>query len=434
VLLVIIIFLMLTTTYAKFSGLEINLPTADASKPESTPKEINVGLTAAGQVLVNKVPLASASVQSISEALRRAAGDLQGTGDRHQRRRQGQLPERRRHHAGGADGGLSAHFVRHPVPALMAAANGVARRLPGCWYQRRLALALWPLAAASPGCSARWSYCGGGCTAPVCCARRRLPVPVVVVGNLTVGGSGKTPLVLWIVRHLREQGWRPGIISRGHGGSAGAVRPVAADSQPSVVGDEPLLLARRSGVPVFVGARSGCRRAGLAGAHPDCDVIVSDDGLQHYRLQRALEVVVFDGRGAGNGRLLPAGPLREPVQRLRGCRRRGLEWPAGAPGRGSRGGHCRRFDAPRRPAFRRRRWRGAHLRCADSLRGSTAVCDCRHRRSATLLRAAAGSRSRLRGTSVPRSPPLPRSDLSFAADGVLLMTEKDAVKCAAGAG
>jgi len=144
-----------------------------------------------------------------------------------------------------------------------------------------------------------------------------LPVPVVVVGNLTVGGAGKTPLALWLVERLREEGWRPGIISRGYRGAAEGAQAVAPGGDPLLVGDEPLLLARRSGVPVFVGRdRVGAGQA-LLGAHPECDILVSDDGLQHYRLQRDIELAVIDAAsGLGNGWPLPAGPLREPRRRL----------------------------------------------------------------------------------------------------------------------
>ena len=144
----------------------------------------------------------------------------------------------------------------------------------------------------------------------------RLPVPVVVVGNLTVGGSGKTPVVIALVESLRASGFTPGVISRGYGSSARGVRDVDADDDPSATGDEPLLIARRTGVPVVVGRdRVGAARR-LIGRH-GVDVVVSDDGLQHYRLARDLEIVVVDGRRRfGNGRLLPAGPLREPLERL----------------------------------------------------------------------------------------------------------------------
>ncbi len=146
----------------------------------------------------------------------------------------------------------------------------------------------------------------------------RFRVPVLVVGNITVGGTGKTPLVIWLAHHLRGKGWRPGIVSRGYGGRARhwpqQVRP---DSDPMVVGDEAVLLARRTGCPMCVAPdRVAAVRALLQ--HTDCDIVLSDDGLQHLPLGRDLEIAVVDGRrGLGNGWLLPAGPLREPASRLR---------------------------------------------------------------------------------------------------------------------
>lgn len=146
---------------------------------------------------------------------------------------------------------------------------------------------------------------------------RRFAAPVVVVGNIGLGGTGKTPLLLALAARLRQRGRRPGIVSRGYGGHPGPapvlVTPVHG---AAVVGDEPLLLARASGCPVVV-----CpdRRAAVAWllAHCDCDLVLSDDGLQHYRLHRDFEIAVVDGmRGLGNGRCLPAGPLREPPARL----------------------------------------------------------------------------------------------------------------------
>ncbi|MCK9387548.1 MAG: tetraacyldisaccharide 4'-kinase [Sulfuritalea sp.] len=146
--------------------------------------------------------------------------------------------------------------------------------------------------------------------------RERLPVPVVVVGNITVGGTGKTPLVIHLALALRALGRHPGIVSRGYRGSAAQVEEVTPVSDPGAAGDEPLLLARRSGCPVFVGRdRTAAGRALLA-AHPQCDVILADDGLQHYRLARDVEVAMFDERGLMNGWCLPAGPLRESVSRL----------------------------------------------------------------------------------------------------------------------
>jgi len=146
---------------------------------------------------------------------------------------------------------------------------------------------------------------------------QRMPVPVIVVGNLTVGGTGKTPLTLWLVEFLRGSGYRPGVISRGYGGRKQA-KPlrVTADTDPAEAGDEPVLIARRTGCPVVVFPRRA--EAGLALlAGYDCDVLIADDGLQHYALARDVEIAVVDGaRRFGNGLCLPAGPLREPVGRL----------------------------------------------------------------------------------------------------------------------
>ncbi|HEU4619146.1 MAG TPA: tetraacyldisaccharide 4'-kinase [Gammaproteobacteria bacterium] len=164
--------------------------------------------------------------------------------------------------------------------------------------------------------------------------RIALPVPVVVVGNLSVGGTGKTPLLIWLAERLRERGYSPGIVSRGYGGkSAVWPRLVEAGADPLEVGDEPVLVAERTGCPVAVGPdrvaaaelllpprNSGGGAEARAAASPPqaaIDVLLSDDGLQHYRLDRAVEIAVVDGRrGLGNGRCLPAGPLREPPARL----------------------------------------------------------------------------------------------------------------------
>lgn len=147
--------------------------------------------------------------------------------------------------------------------------------------------------------------------------RYQANVPVVVVGNITVGGSGKTPIAIWLALQLKQRGMRPGIVSRGYGGSVGR-KPlrVTADSDPDTVGDEAVLMAKRSACPVVVHPN----RVGAAReiCDLDVDVIIADDGLQHYRLARNYEIAVIDGtRGFGNGKLLPAGPLREPVSRLK---------------------------------------------------------------------------------------------------------------------
>ena len=145
----------------------------------------------------------------------------------------------------------------------------------------------------------------------------KLPVPVIVIGNISAAGTGKTPLTLALVQQLTQRGRHPLIVSRGYGGTAQQPQQVDANSDARQVGDEPLLMARRSICPVWIGKdRAAAAQAALQ-AHPQCDVVLCDDGLQHYRLQRDTEIAVIDGtRGFGNGFMLPAGPLREPVARL----------------------------------------------------------------------------------------------------------------------
>lgn len=145
----------------------------------------------------------------------------------------------------------------------------------------------------------------------------KIPVPVIVVGNITVGGTGKTPLVAWIANHLKAVGYRPGVVSRGYRGKAGSwPQQVRPDSDPIMVGDEAVLLAGLCGCPMSVAPNRVAAAAALI-EHNNCDIIVSDDGLQHYALQRDVEIAVIDGiRRFGNGLSLPAGPLREPLKRL----------------------------------------------------------------------------------------------------------------------
>ncbi len=149
-------------------------------------------------------------------------------------------------------------------------------------------------------------------------ARHKLPVPVVIVGNLIAGGAGKTPAVRAVVDLLHARGRRPGIVSRGYGRHGNDIVEVTAERSAREVGDEPLLLRLRSDVPVVVGRDRAAAARELLRLHPQVDVIVSDDGLQHLALARDVSIVVFDERGAGNGWLLPAGPLREPLPRAFG--------------------------------------------------------------------------------------------------------------------
>lgn len=151
----------------------------------------------------------------------------------------------------------------------------------------------------------RWLYRMGICQA------QHAPVPVLVVGNLVAGGAGKTPTVMALVDLLRQQGWTPGVISRGHGRSGRGVEAVSRQRSAADVGDEPLLIHLRTGAPVVVGADRAAAARALCRAHPEVDLLIADDGLQHHRLHHDMAVLVFDERGAGNGLLLPAGPLRQ---------------------------------------------------------------------------------------------------------------------------
>lgn len=145
---------------------------------------------------------------------------------------------------------------------------------------------------------------------------RKLPVPVVVVGNIAAGGSGKTPVVIWLAQTLRQRGYSPGILSRGYGGASTVPTAVGEASDPELVGDEPLLLARRTGCPLWVGRDRFAAGQALLRANPGVDLLITDDGLQHYRLGRNVELVVINERILGNLWPMPAGPLREPLARL----------------------------------------------------------------------------------------------------------------------
>lgn len=146
-------------------------------------------------------------------------------------------------------------------------------------------------------------------------ARPDLPVPVIVVGNISVGGTGKTPVVVWLVRQLEAAGFAPGIVSRGYGSKGVSAPELLTSEDAKRFGDEPVLLARLTGRPVCVGVDRAAAVKQIAGS--GVNVVVADDGLQHYRMRRNFEIVVVDSdRGFGNGQVLPAGPLREPIDRV----------------------------------------------------------------------------------------------------------------------
>ena len=295
-----------------------------------------------------------------------------------------------------------------------------ARWLQRQWFQRRLTPALWLLLPLNLLFVAVTGW-----------RRRtvrqvRLPVPVVVVGNLIVGGAGKTPLTLWLVAQLQTRGWRPGIVSRGYGGAAELPRPVTAAAAAPDVGDEPVLLARRCGVPVWVGRDRVAAAQALLAAEPAVDVIVCDDGLQHLRLGRDVELAVFDRRGAGNGWRLPLGPLREPLSRLSTVDAViGNDFvSAGLAGS--------------TPHFAMRLQPGSFYRLDDA--SQTCSVEALHGKT---LHALAGIGDPARffrtlqglGLDFVAHPfadhhAYTADDLAFGQDAVLLMTEKDAVKCA----
>jgi len=193
-------------------------------------------------------------------------------------------------------------------------ASSLESTLTRAWLRRGpLALALWPLSILFRLLAALRAalFRAGAMHA------ERLPVPVIVVGNIFIGGTGKTPLTIWLAEQLRAAGLRPGVISRGHGSAESEAREVTAAASAREVGDEPLLIAARAGCPVVVGRRRAAAGRRLLALHPEVDVLIADDGLQHYALRRDIEIVLFDGRGVGNGWTLPAGPLREPPSRRR---------------------------------------------------------------------------------------------------------------------
>jgi tetraacyldisaccharide 4'-kinase len=251
--------------------------------------------------------------------------------------------------------------------------------------------------------------------------------PVIVVGNLAVGGTGKTPVAMWLAGWLKNHGLRPGIASRGYGGSAGKFPvPVVDDSDPRVVGDEPLLMARRAICPVVVHPDRVAAAAVLI--EMGCNVIIADDGLQHHRLGRRFEIAVVDGaRGFGNGRVLPAGPLREPAERLGTVDHVMLQGPdvTGAFGRWSTGVAHTCFELT---ATAVRDLRGRSEVSLEHFRGKTvhAVAAIGNPGRFFLMLESQGLK--VIPHAFPDHASVPRSELEFR-DGLdVLMTEKDAVK------
>ena len=289
-------------------------------------------------------------------------------------------------------------------------------RIEALWYGRHpFAPLLAPLSwlyLAATACR-KFMYAGG--ILPV----TRLPVPVIVVGNLTVGGTGKTPLVIWLARYLQSLAYKPGIVSRGYGGSAQSrVQRVGPDSDPALVGDEPVLLAQRTGCPVAVAAdRVEAAQALLR--QTQCDILLSDDGLQHTSLARDVEIVVVDGvRRFGNGRCLPAGPLREPAARL------DTVDLVVAGGRAALNEFLMEYTAlPVKSLDGRREMQPAGFG-KQTVHAVAAIGN--PERFFSMLRR---SGIDIEEHAFPDHHAFSRSDLEFGDAGAVLMTEKDAVKC-----
>jgi tetraacyldisaccharide 4'-kinase len=254
----------------------------------------------------------------------------------------------------------------------------------------------------------------------------RMPVPVIVVGNIFVGGTGKTPLTIWLVQALQRAGLHPGVVSRGHGARHEGAIAVTESSTPQQVGDEPLLIFQHAHCPVVVGRNRVAAAQALLAANRQVDVIVSDDGLQHYALQRDVEIVLFDARLAGNGWLLPAGPLREPASRHRdftviNAAVRTPGWPQGALQMRLLGGHAEKLtDSTQSISL-------TALQLEMPGRRIAAAAGIGHpERFFQMLRNAG-----LRFEAIALPDHFDFSDYSFAATAadLILITEKDAVKC-----
>lgn len=248
----------------------------------------------------------------------------------------------------------------------------------------------------------------------------RAPVPVIVVGNITVGGTGKTPLVIWLARKLQDEGFKPGIVARGYRGVARHwPQQVRADSDPLSVGDEAVVLARRSGVPVAVGPQRSADIAALL-EHTDVDIIVCDDGLQHYALARDIEIAVLDGvRRYGNGGCLPAGPLREPPARLASIDLLVTN------GLAARGEFAMRYLATRAYRVGDVSVSAALAEFADSPVHAVAAIG----NPASFFELLKRNGLRITPHVFPDHHVFTRADLAFGDQQAVIMTEKDAVKC-----
>ncbi|MFZ5522509.1 MAG: tetraacyldisaccharide 4'-kinase [Pseudomonadota bacterium] len=254
-------------------------------------------------------------------------------------------------------------------------------------------------------------------------ASHQLLLPVIVIGNISVGGTGKTPLTLALAQQLITHGWHPLIVSRGYKSTSHQPLHVDPGMTAQQAGDEPLLMARRNICPVWVGRdRAATARAALQ-THPQCDVVMCDDGLQHYRLQRDVEIAVIDGEhGLGNGWPLPAGPLREPVSRLRTVDAVVINGGAAATGQ-----YAMRLDGA---VFHNLLDPGLTATAGDFNKpGNHAVAGIGHPQRYFQHLTSLGIS--FTPHAFPDHYPYSASDLAFADCTAILMTEKDAVKCAA---
>jgi tetraacyldisaccharide 4'-kinase len=259
-------------------------------------------------------------------------------------------------------------------------------------------------------------------------ARAALPVPVIIAGGITVGGAGKTPLARALAEALASRGWRPGIVSRGYGGEDAGPRAVASEGDPARVGDEPLLLAA-AGFPVWIGRDRVAAAQSLLAAHRECNVILSDDGLQHYAMRRDFEIAAIDGaRGLGNGYMLPAGPLREPSSRLSEVDAVVTLVASVSPTSGSDGRETTMWHEPlpwrnlvdASAAADIARWRAGKVHAIAGIANPQRFFDLVKRFGLDPVCHAFPDHYRYR-----------REDLVLGAADAILMTEKDAVKCAA---
>lgn len=260
---------------------------------------------------------------------------------------------------------------------------------------------------------------------------RRAAAPVIVVGNITAGGTGKTPTVLWLVRELSGHGFRPGVASRGYGGSrSDTSMRVEPDSDAGVVGDEPVLLARRGGCPVVVDPDRS--RAAAMLVEDGVDVIVTDDGLQHYALERDYEICIVDGsRGLGNRWLLPAGPLREPADRLASVDQVLVNggWKSGVDAVTTPEQNAIPFELVATEATRLdgsltrplERFRNTTVHAVAAIGNPSRFFDLLRRHGIQVLEHA-----------FPDHAPLKRQDLVFGDEFPVFMTEKDAVRLGPG--